>query len=226
MEQNRQLILSICTTRYAILFSMDKNNEQPYSLADFQNNAQPNQGAFQFDLEKDKAIIHNGETDTKKKKHPYTRYFKRLELVETDQEIPIQGQVLDPSDLFSLMGQLENEAIPKIIAIILDEKNKVLGVELVGIDKRPAEFNSAYLYQLHLLLRATQFIILVNHPDGDATPTPEDMALSQQIQMETTILRFPISLFDYVTTSGRNYWSKRLQEGTAFCSEREREMEE
>ena len=37
------------------------------------------------------------------------RYLKKFEIVETDVELPIQGQVRDPEDLYKFLKDLENE---------------------------------------------------------------------------------------------------------------------
>jgi hypothetical protein len=55
------------------------------------------------------------------------RYLKKFEIVETDVELPIQGQVRDPEDLYKFLKDLENESVSKVIGIYLDDKNLFLG---------------------------------------------------------------------------------------------------
>lgn len=47
------------------------------------------------------------------------RYLKKSEIVETDVELPIQGQVHDPEDLYKFLKDLEDETISKVIGIKL-----------------------------------------------------------------------------------------------------------
>jgi len=39
------------------------------------------------------------------------RYLKKYEIVETDVELPIQGQVRDPEDLYKFLKDLERDSI-------------------------------------------------------------------------------------------------------------------
>ena len=55
------------------------------------------------------------------------RYLKKFEIVETNVELPIQGQVRDPEDLYKFLKDLENESVSKLIGIHLDDKNLFLG---------------------------------------------------------------------------------------------------
>ena len=50
------------------------------------------------------------------------RYLKKYEIVETDVELPIQGQVRDPEDLYKFLKDLESEAVSKVIGIYLHDK--------------------------------------------------------------------------------------------------------
>ena len=47
------------------------------------------------------------------------RYLKKFEIVETEVELPIQGQVRDPEDLYKFLKDLENENVSKVIGFTL-----------------------------------------------------------------------------------------------------------
>lgn len=51
------------------------------------------------------------------------RYLKKFEIIETDTELLIQGQVRDPEDLYKFLKDLENESVSKVIGIYLDNNN-------------------------------------------------------------------------------------------------------
>ncbi|MFH1233740.1 MAG: hypothetical protein V1649_03795 [Patescibacteria group bacterium] len=53
------------------------------------------------------------------------RYFKKFEIVETEVELPTQGQVRDPEDLYKFLKDLENEGVSKVIGIYLDSNRLV-----------------------------------------------------------------------------------------------------
>ena len=68
------------------------------------------------------------------------RYLKKFEIVETDVELPIQGQVRDPEDLYQFLRDLESESVPKVIGIYLDEELVTTGE---GLSKQEAQVDAA-----------------------------------------------------------------------------------
>ncbi len=100
------------------------------------------------------------------------RYLKKYEIVETDVELPIQGQVKDPEDLYKFLKDLENESVSKIIGIYLDDKNLFLGHQ-VFLGSSPKNFDTQMLWHYFSLFLAKQFVILINHP-GSTDPTPDE----------------------------------------------------
>ena len=44
---------------------------------------------------------------------PDKRYLKKFEIVETEVELPIQGQVRDPEDLFSSLNVFRSSLLPE-----------------------------------------------------------------------------------------------------------------
>ncbi len=60
-------------------------------------------------------------------------------------ELPIQGQVRDPEDLYKFLKDLENESISKVIRIYLDDKNLFLGHQ-VFLGSSPKMFDTQLLF--------------------------------------------------------------------------------
>ena len=141
------------------------------------------------------------------------RYLKRCKLEETDIPDPIQGQVHDPEDLFVFFKDLENEAAPKIITVILDEKNLSLGNTVLGLGIKPSELDTRLLFGFASVHHALKFVIIVNHPSGDAAPTDDDRRLISQLQAQSQIMK--IEFYDYVIVARDMYWSMTIQDGTA-----------
>ena len=54
-------------------------------------------------------------TEEVRTKEHRKRYQKKYQLVETDLELPIQGQVKDPEDLYLFLKDLQDENVPKVI---------------------------------------------------------------------------------------------------------------
>ncbi len=83
--------------------------------------------------------------DKEKHKHPDKRYLKKFEIIETEVELPIQGQVRDPEDLYKFLRDLESESVSKVIGIYLDDKNLFLGHQ-VFLGMSPQIFDTQLLY--------------------------------------------------------------------------------
>lgn len=143
------------------------------------------------------------------------RYLKKFEIVETDDELPIQGQVCDPEDLYRFLKDLENESVPKVIAIYLDDDNLFLGHQ-VFLGASSQAFDTQLLYHYYAIFLAKKFMVLVNHPGAvDATPTEADRKLMRALQADAQILSFKPCFADFVIVARNTYFSMATNDGTA-----------
>jgi len=143
------------------------------------------------------------------------RYLKKFEIVETDVELPIQGQVRDPEDLYTFLKDLENENVPKVIGIYLDDKNLFLGHQ-VFLGSSPRNFDSQMLWHYFSLFLAKKFMILLNHPGSeDPTPDDEDKKLIRALQADSQVLSFKPFFADFIIVAKKSYFSMATNDGTA-----------
>lgn len=142
------------------------------------------------------------------------RYVKEYKLVETDTELPIQGQVRDPKDLYVFFKNLQDERMPKIIGIYLDNNHLFLGHQ-VFLGATPTTFNTQQLYHYYNLFLAKKFILLLNHPSDGPTPTKEDTDLMESLRMDSKVLSFKPSFADYVIVGDKSYYSMAMNDGSA-----------
>ncbi len=144
-----------------------------------------------------------------------TRYLKKFEIVETEVELPIQGQVRDPDDLFRFLKDLESESVSKVIGIYLDANNLFLGHQ-VFLGSSPATFDTQLLYHYYSLFLAKKFMVLVNHPgSNDATPNEADRKLMRALQADAQVLSFRPFFADFVVVARKTYFSMATNDGTA-----------
>ncbi len=150
------------------------------------------------------------------------RYLKKFEIVETDVELPIQGQVRDPEDLYKFLKDLENENVSKIIGIYLDDKNLFLGHQ-VFLGSSPKNFDTQMLWHYFSLFLAKKFIIIMNHPGSiDPTPDDADRKLIRSLQADSQVLSFHPNFEDFIIVSKRSYFSMATNDGTAcHCGHQE-----
>jgi DNA repair protein RadC len=143
------------------------------------------------------------------------RYLKEFQIVETETELPIQGQVRDPEDLYQFLKDLESEHTPKIIAVYLDEKNLFLGHQ-VFLGATPFDFDTQLLYHYYNLFLAKKYILLINHPSsGDPTPDAADRELMKALQTDAQALSFRPFFEDFVIVGKKTYFSMATNDGSA-----------
>lgn len=153
--------------------------------------------------------------DKEKHKHPDKRYLKKFEIVETEVELPIQGQVRDPEDLYKFLRDLENESVSKVIGIYLDDKNLFLGHQ-VFLGMSPRIFDTQLLYHYYALFLAKKFMILINHPNStDPTPDDADKKLIRALQADAQVLSFKPFFADFIIVAGPSYFSMATNDGTS-----------
>jgi len=141
------------------------------------------------------------------------RYKKQFQLVETDVELPIQGQVLDPEDLYIFLRDLQDENLSKVIGIFLDDNNLFLGHQ-VFLGQSAETFKTGDLYWYYILLQAKKFIALTNHLSGDPTPNEHDIKLIQRFKMDERTISFEPAFADYVIVGDKSYYSMSTNDGT------------
>jgi len=149
------------------------------------------------------------------KKEQHKRYLKKFEIVETKVELPIQGQVRDPDDLYQFLKDLENENVAKVIGIYLDDQNLFLGHQVfLGFSSK--SFDTQLLYHYYALFLAKKFIVLINHPDSiDPTPDDADKKLIRALQADAQVLSFKPFFADFIIVAKKSYFSMAIQDGTA-----------
>lgn len=143
------------------------------------------------------------------------RYLKKFEIVETDTELPIQGQVRDPEDLYKFLKDLESENVSKIIGIYLDDKNLFLGHQ-VFLGSSSKNFDTQMLWHYFSLFLGKKFILLMNHP-GSVDPTPDeaDKKLMRALQADSQVLSFKPFFADFIIVAKKSYFSMATNDGTS-----------
>lgn len=104
----------------------------------------------------------------------------RRMLTEPLQERPL---VRSPSDVADLlipeMGGLEHE---EMRVVLLNTKNRILGMPLVYQGSvNTTVIRVAELFRDAVRQNASALIVAHNHPSGDPTPSPEDIAVTTEI---------------------------------------------
>jgi DNA repair protein RadC len=101
-------------------------------------------------------------------------------LVESPADRP---QIRSPADaanlLISEMGLLEQE---QLRVILLDTKNRVLEMPTIYVGSlNTSLIRVGELFREAIRANCASLIVVHNHPSGDPTPSPEDVAVTRQI---------------------------------------------
>ena len=111
----------------------------------------------------------------------------RLSLEET----PI---IRRPEDTLPILeAELSELAFERFIALALSTKNHVVAVLPVSSGSLNASIvHPRELFQRAILSNAASIIVCHNHPSGDPTPSPEDIALTRKLVEAGLLLDIPV----------------------------------
>lgn len=133
-------------------------------------------------------------------------------LVEAPEELP---QIRSPADAANLvmseMGFLEQEHLR---IMLLDTKNRVLAKPTVYVGSLNASLiRVGELFREAIRANCASLIVLHNHPSGDPTPSPEDVAVTRQIVEAGKLL--DIDVLDHLII-GRQRFVSLKERGLGF----------
>ena len=99
-----------------------------------------------------------------------------------------------PEDTLPVLeAELSELGYEKFIALALNTKNHVTAVLPVSSGSLNASIvHPRELFQRAILANAASIIVCHNHPSGDPTPSPEDIALTRKLVEAGELLDIPI----------------------------------
>ena len=119
--------------------------------------------------------------------------------------------VRNPADLAGYLGpELADLAQEQLRVVLLDTRNRVIGVELVyqgGINA--ASIRIADCFREAVAKGAAAVVLMHNHPSGDPSPSPQDVHLTQEVARVGELLG--IELLDHLVIGRQGHVSLREQ---------------
>ena len=122
-------------------------------------------------------------------------------VLESPDERPIVHSPADAAEMVQYeMGALEQE---ELRVMLLDTRNRVLQIETVYRGSvNSSQVRIAEIFKAAIRRNATNLIVIHNHPSGDPTPSPDDVAITRLILHAGELL--DVKLLDHVIIgSGR-----------------------
>jgi len=112
-----------------------------------------------------------------------------------------------PSEVAALLrSRVEKEPVEIVLVLLVDTKHRVIGLHEVGRGTLDACLvHPRDVFKAALLANASGVIVAHNHPSGDPTPSPEDLALCTRLRSAAAVIG--IDLLDFLILGQRLYYS-------------------
>lgn len=118
------------------------------------------------------------------------------------------GKISGPQDVWNLLKDSAKSPVERMYALLLDRRNNVLGVFVVGqgtISETLVGLRETFAPAIEM--RASGIILAHNHPSGDPTPSQADVTLTARVEKAGEILG--VALLDSVVLGSSTYTSFR-----------------
>jgi DNA repair protein RadC len=138
----------------------------------------------------------------------------RLRL-EAPEERPAVNSPADAAALVQYeMSALEQEHLR---VILLDTRNRVLGIDSVYHGSvNTAQIKVGEIFKTAVRRNAPCLIVVHNHPSGDPTPSPDDIAVTRAIVQAGKLL--DVDVLDHIVIgNGPNRWVSLKERGLGFA---------
>lgn len=135
--------------------------------------------------------------------------FGRRLIAASPEERP---KIRSPRDVYNLLGpSLRDEKREHFIALLLDTKNGVLRSRTVSVgDLSSSIVHPREVFSEAIRHGAASLIVAHNHPSGDPTPSPEDIAVTRRLAEAGELLG--IEVLDHIVL-GDNRWTSLKEKG-------------
>lgn len=186
-----------------LTYALNRGNVKPLAKA-LKKKFGGLKGVFDASLEDLQSIKGIGESSAillKLLKVGADEYLK--EKIRGKKVLSSLGDVLD-----YFRHALSGEKVEKFMAVYLNTKNRVVGVEIL----HEGTIDQAAVYPRQVIegaLRngASALIFVHNHPSGDPSPSPEDRAITENLWRAAAAV--DIAVHDHVIIGGNSHFSAR-----------------
>ena len=116
---------------------------------------------------------------------------------------PRPWHLVDRIAVKAYIGSLSVELTEKLLALFVDERRHLLSVETIGhgtVDK--LEVNIRLIFHRALQTHAAAFLLIHNHPSGDARPSQSDIIFTLRVRELGQQLGIP--MLDHFIIAGAN----------------------
>ena len=118
-------------------------------------------------------------------------------------------KIEQPADVALLLQQyLAGADRENLVIVMMDTKNKVIGIHTAGIGTlNAAMYHPREIFKAAIMMNSAGIIIGHNHPSTDCTPSKEDILMTERMIEAGKILGIPV--LDSIIASDDTYYSIR-----------------
>ena len=127
-----------------------------------------------------------------------------------------RGTISSPADAAALL-QLEMQGLPQenLVVLILDTRNRIISKETVYKGSLNLSLvRVGELFRSAITRNAASIILAHNHPSGDPTPSPEDVALTRSVIQAGKLM--DIEVLDHLVIGNARFVSMK-EKGLGFA---------
>jgi DNA repair protein RadC len=107
-----------------------------------------------------------------------------------------------------LRPRIEDWSKEHFLAILLDARNRIVGIETVSVGSLSASIvHPREVFKPALLASAAGLLLAHNHPSGDPQPSPEDLAITRRLVDAGALLG--IEVLDHLVFTPRAFVSMK-----------------
>jgi DNA repair protein RadC len=127
-----------------------------------------------------------------------------VKLVRTAVEGYQPFAIRNPDDVSEFLGFLKESDREQFVALHLDAKHRVIGLNIVSIGTLSASLvHPREVFKAAILNNSHSLIVAHNHPSGETTPSPEDLQATEQLREAGKLLG--ITLLDHLIIGNDSY---------------------
>ena len=133
---------------------------------------------------------------------PYRVPIYSLRVVRESSQKAEVRKIRSPRDAANIFREYVGHADREhFVLMLLDTKNQVVGLHTVSIgDLSSSIVHPREVFKIAVLTGAASMIVAHNHPSGDTTPSPEDIAVTKRLNEAGELLG--IEILDHVIIGG------------------------
>jgi len=122
--------------------------------------------------------------------------------------------ITSPADAAALCGDMGTFDVEHLRIIMLNTKNNVLGIaDVYKGSVNSSQIRLGEVFRPALQRNAPSVVIAHNHPSGDATPNPDDVAVTRALIQAGKLL--DIQVLDHLIL-GHSQWVSLKEKGLGF----------